>query len=589
MNEVYLSILVFVALTALEYLRLHSFGKPRASGQHGPSKSTSRLPSVLEGAGTTAAIGSALVAGTIYLVRARFDSALFANHAVGLDPELSAKLKFIAVTCGLISIVLATLILIVVLHRKEAWRNFWSEFWTGEWLLPQVNIAAFVTTATLILLFRFGVLPSGVMADSKPSPVVIVPENLLPAFDLFLDSGMRFVTGSPSTLDSVTQSAIRSARERGDVVYVVKPLDSLFDGADSIMTFTVEITTIRPDASRNSEKKVISGGKLKRLVELREVVYARVLGTSPETSALDLSTMSVAAFGLNLKGLLDMNHYSEAGLSRAIADFEQAAKLDSSYAAPVLREANCLVFEIDRGFDLPNAVSNINNVERLLVVAEQRNPSVRIHPLYLKVKGDLDYVLGRLRLKEYYGATDVTPLTRDELHLALNHFAAAKLNLVRAAVLSQSYYKLRYNAGTLYASMARTYISLNYRDSAIEYLGLSERATKDASRLFAYPNGPIVGLGTCKFYRYLLSPGVPSLLNDAESIFVAIDTGSSYRPLDSQWVASARYGRALVAAARGDIAGSRTQLQRADSMATSDILQEAATDPDLKVLRSPEP
>jgi tetratricopeptide (TPR) repeat protein len=578
-------------------------------------------------AGATAWASSLLCILSILVFAARFlaNKSERLQWGVSLDPLIDGQFRTISVVClsAAVACLLTSLLLTYFYLRKERPASTLKpilqlipdtfgarkillavKFPLVKALGPIRQLGLVTSDASIMALFVQFILVLALLSGASDSlarnedksPILICERQFETLFNPYDDTGIRLIMGNPDTLDSRTSAIIRDARAAGKNVYVVHLLHpsagsrdslSLLDLPDASSPINLLFLLLKPTGPTETFSRPIPPSDLLVLLKgIREQVY-EVVGEKGPAEPLDLRTANDSSYAWQLMGLYEMNSYKESGLTNAISCFDRAAKLDSSFVAPLLRKANCQVFLLDRRFDSSEVAPRaLNQVKKLLSQVERIDSSVASHPLFLKVRGDYGYSMARVHSDDFYRISDDSAqagFATGLLIISDNLIRDAIRDLVMASVAAPEYYKLKYNLSCCYYQMFLTQLFLGNPDSAAQYIDLAERAVQEASELCSGDLGPRVDLGAFWFSRYLwLEQNNGTLLASAESLLVAANAPAVWSQLDSVWVAQARYHLATIELHKGLKDAAWSYLKSVDSIGVLNAFRAARVDPQMK-------
>ncbi len=535
-----------------------------------------------------AIVCSCLIIAITYAVELLADQSMLRNYGVSVGDDLLNELSSLTANFVYAALLLSIIWIVLVLRLTK----FENLFRILQFTRPHVSTRR-ILVATLALgltcIYGLGWLPMPKAAQDDSAVTIILADPMASMlFDPIYDFGFNVVS-SDDTTDSFVQTAISSALAEGRPAHLLKSLSPFPLAEGDNLKVEVESLSFLPDSTQTIDTFTVTGSDpLALLSMLREKVYAKFAGRASPRVSLDLGTDNVQAYSFHLQGLLDLNRYDQKCYFDAIENFRQAEQADSGFTAPTLRRAYCYNMLVDKKIDTSRSREWLGEVIDALHKTTERDGEVGDHPLFLKVKGDYAYLMGKMHLDAFFvAARSVTTREFEKglLLIAEDQFRDAQELMVAAVVQSPRYFKLKFNISQIYYQMFRVLIERQRFDSASIYLDLAERAMNEASDLYSYDNGPAVELGRIKFSRFKwLDATNELLLIEADSILQAVVADSSARPHSNVWTAYARYHLAALALYENDPGEAFHQLCKADSLGVFRVIYEAAVDPEFSLI-----
>ncbi len=509
---------------------------------------------------------------------------------VTLESSVDTNMRTIFITCLIIAAVLLCLVSAVPFLIRVIRRQRQPDFLLPLSRLSKVGVGLTALCDVLLLVAQVSGASDAFVHNEREVPVLICESYLAGAlFSPFDDTRFMLVVGSPDSLNENTRNIIHNARERRERAFIVRLLTKESESHAFSTSISLEYMVFRRSVPTSIDTLPVSDTDILTLLKhARERVYEVMVGREPSLS-LDLNTTNTQAFHFEMMGLLETNKYIEGSLRAAASAFDSAAAEDTTYVAPLLRKADCLVFLADRKLVNADSVDGeLNSVHRYLDKAVARDSMIVNHPLYLKVRGDHDYVLAKLHFDEYIRRSAKDPQSdraKGLLTISEKMLYEGSSSLVMALLRTCEYYKVQYNLSQVYYLMFRTQLALGRPDSAAFYVDLAERAATMSSVQLGKRLGPDIDLWAYRFSRYMwLESDDRALLANAESFLKDATTWTADDLMDSSWIAQARYHMAAIALYRGDRARAMAYLVSADSIKSFDSFEEAIVDPEMKDL-----
>lgn len=432
------------------------------------------------------------------------------NYGVNFRPEWHKDIHLLMIIAFSASVLASVFILMKwakpLLPGKKINSNK-IELATWQKIAPIISILLFIL---FIIVPPFNATP----VSSKPFKLIV--NNNEVAFAL----GLRLTEWEVCPFDKISFDNFKkdfqtNKSDKSEKVWFLNIKDTT--NVTKKLRYLYEIKVINQDGLPDTvelkiDDSVLADSKLKALKILGDTIYAKIRLNQTNNASLADSlaaymTDSPEAFDHLLKGLIELNKYTDESLHNALEQFDLALEADEFLNIVNIYKSNIFNLLIDKRFNGLDIRAYLDSSNHYTTIGAKHLPPK--HPLKAKVIADNHFVkasilLDSCFLKDIENKKISTYVSL--LDQARTHLIEAQNILADAIDGAQNDYKLIHNLTSYY--LLRSSLELLSGDTiaARVYIDLAVFSAKETNGIFIHNSGP----------NYLLAYAYYSIYRDFE-------------------------------------------------------------------------